>query len=62
MFGADALDLNKSVVMENNKDVLINFVVSVSSILERSRTTLRSAAVCIEKRRDQTRSKGIRRI
>ena len=48
VFGAESHDLNKSIVMRNNKDVLANFVVSVSGILERSRTTLRSAAVCIE--------------
>ena len=43
MFGADTHDLKKSIVMKNNMDVLENFVVSVSGILERNRTTLRSA-------------------
>lgn len=41
VFGSDTCDLNKIIVMRINKDVSANFVVSVSSILERSRTVLR---------------------
>ena len=44
VFGADTSDLNKSIVMRNNKDVLANFVVSMTGTLKRSRTSVRSAA------------------
>ena len=57
VFGPDTRELNKSIVMKNNKVVLGNFVVSVSGIFERIRTTLRSAAAYIEElKSDQFRS------
>ena len=48
VFDANPKHLNKSAVMKINKDVLASFVLSVSSILEKSKATLRSAAACIE--------------